>query len=83
MDLMKLSGNLESPRQCKASDFPGVGPTGPKGEAKGAGELVKQTKEQASPQDAKDWKIGKSSAGTGSAVKVSVSVDLESGKHSC
>jgi hypothetical protein len=83
MDLMKLSGNLESPRQCKPSDFPGVGPTGAKGEAKGAGELVKQSKEQVSPQDAKDWKIGKSSAEAGSAVKVSASVDLETGKHSC
>ena len=95
MDLMKLGGNLESPRQCKPSDFPGVGPTGAKGEAKGAGQLVKMTKDQESPRSTQDsgdqtpsvwgkadWKVGKASEGS-TAVKTSYSVDFESGKHTC
>lgn len=95
MELVKLSGNLESPRQCKPSDFPGVGPSGPEGSASGAGQLVKMSEAQESPRSTQDsgdqtpsvwcksdWKVGKASQGS-SAVKTSYSVDLETGKHTC
>ena len=96
MELVKLSGNLESPRQCKPSDFPGVGPTGAAGSASGAGQLVKMSEAQESPRSTQDsgdqtpsvwgkadWKVGKSTGGGGTSVKTSYSVDLETGKHTC
>ena len=52
--LIALGGNLESPRNCKPSDFAAVGPTGPAGEAKGAGQLINQTLTQEGPQHTQD-----------------------------
>ena len=96
MELVKLGGNLESPRNSKPSDYPAVGPTGSEGSASGAGQLVKQTSEQIAPRSVQDdgdnkpsnwgkdtWKVGKSSAGAGTTVKVGCSVDFETGKHCC
>jgi hypothetical protein len=96
MDLIKLNGNLESPRQSKPSDFPAVGPTGPEGMASGAGQLVKLTESQESPRSTQDggdqtpsdwskdtWKVGKSFSEAGTSVKAMCSVDFETGKHSC
>ena len=92
-DLVKLNGALESPRQCKPSDFPAVGPTGPEGMASGAGQLVKQTAEQIAPRSVQDngdqtpsnwskdtWKVGKSSSEAGTSVSFKGSVDLKCGQ---
>ena len=88
-DLMKLNGNLESPRQCKPSDFPAVGPSGSEGSSSGAGQLVKQTAEQESPGSTQDngdqtpsnwakdtWKVGKSIGEQGTSVSFKGGVDL-------
>jgi len=81
-DLIKLGGNLESPRQCKPSDFPMTGGSGPAGMASGAGKLVELSDEQESPRRVQDdgdqmpsnwskdvWKVGKSSSEAGTSVK--------------
>ena len=91
--LVKLGGNLESPRQCKPSDFPMVGPSGPEGEAKGAGQLVQMTEAQESPRSTQDdgdqtpsswakdtWTVGKNTDGRGTAIPIKVSVDLVTGQ---
>ena len=52
--LIKLGGNLESPRDAKASDFSAVGPMGAAGESSGAGQLVKQTENQEGPRHSED-----------------------------
>ena len=52
--LIALGGNLENPRDAKASDWPAVGPTGPAGESSGEGELVKQSFEQTGPRHGAD-----------------------------
>jgi len=93
--LISLGGNLESPRNCKPSDFPAVGPSGPEGEAKGAGQLVNQTLTQEGPQHTQDegehtpskwgkadWTVGKASEGS-TAISIPCSVDFETGKHTC
>ena len=93
MELIKLGGNLESPRQCKPSDFPAVGPSGPEGEAKGAGQLVQMSEAQESPRSTQDdgdqtpshwgkdtWTVGKNTDGRGTAVPIKVSVDCVSGQ---
>lgn len=54
MELIKLGGNLESPRDSKASDYPAVGPMGAAGEESGKGMLVKQTMNQEGPRHAQD-----------------------------
>ena len=92
-DLVKLNGGLESPRQCKPSDFPAVGPTGAEGSSSGAGQLVKQTDAQMSPRRVGDsgdqkpsvwgkdeWKVGKSSSEAGTSVSFKGSVDLKCGQ---
>lgn len=91
-DLVKLNGGLESPRQCKPSDFPAVGPTGPEGSSSGAGQLVKQTAEQLAPSSVQDngdqtpsnwskdtWKVGKSTGEQGTSVSFKGAVDLACG----
>jgi hypothetical protein len=95
-DLTKLGGNLESPRQCKPSDFPAVGPSGPEGSSSGAGQLVKMSEEQESPRSTQDggdqtpsnwskdtWKVSKSTGGQGTSVSFKGNVDLKDGKHCC
>jgi len=52
--LITLGGNLEQPRLSKPSDYSSVGPSGPAGEAKGAGQLVKQTENQEGPRHVRD-----------------------------
>lgn len=52
--LISLGGNLDSPRNSKASDYPAVGPQGPAGEASGAGQLIKQTTNQMGPMHTQD-----------------------------
>jgi hypothetical protein len=52
--LISLSGNLEDPRNAKASDFPAVGPMGPAGMAEGAGKLVTLTEMQEGPRHVND-----------------------------
>ena len=52
--LMKLGGNLESPRDSKPSDYPAVGPSGAAGEASGAGKLVDLTEAQEGPRHTED-----------------------------
>ena len=92
-DLIKLGGNLESPRQCKPSDFPMTGGSGPAGMASGAGKLVELSEEQESPRRVQDdgdqtpshwgkdvWKVGKSSSEAGTSVKAPrMQIDLETG----
>jgi hypothetical protein len=53
-NLITLGGNLEDPRNAKASDFPAVGPMGAAGESSGAGQLVKQTTNQEGPRNTQD-----------------------------
>ena len=52
--LIKLSGNLENPRDCKATDFPAVGPSGAAGMSSGAGKLVPQNTNQDGPRHTED-----------------------------
>ena len=90
--LIKLGGNLENPRDCKASDFPAVGPSGAAGMSSGDNQLVKQTFNQEGPQHSQDdgehtqakwgkaeWTVGKASEGS-TAVKCDWAVDFESGQ---
>ena len=92
MDLIKLGGNLENPRNSKPSDYPAVGPTGAEGMSSGEGALVKQTDNQWRPMGTQDngdqtpsvwgkadWTVGKSSADAGTSVACPVSVDLKDG----
>ena len=82
--LISLGGNLEEPRNAKASDFPAVGPSGSAGESSGAGQLVKMTANQESPRDASlsEFSPQKGKA-EGSVVAYKGSVDLQTGMHSC
>jgi hypothetical protein len=57
--LITLGGNLESPGDSKASDYPAVGPSGPAGMAMGKDKLVKQTVTQEGPQHTEDDGPGK------------------------
>ena len=52
--LVKLGGNLESPRDSKAQDWPNVGSSGSAGEASGAGKLISQTENQCGPRHTQD-----------------------------
>ena len=52
--LIALGGNLESPRESKASDWPNVGSSGSVGEASGAGKLIMQTENQCGPRHTQD-----------------------------
>jgi len=52
--LIALGGNLESPRDSKATDWPNVGASGPAGQSSGAGQLVKQTENQCGPRHTED-----------------------------
>ena len=52
--LVKLGGNLESPRESKPSDWPNVGASGSAGEASGAGKLISQTENQCGPRHTED-----------------------------
>ena len=52
--LIKLGGNLDEPRNAKATDWPNVGASGPAGEASGAGKLVTQTEAQEGPRHTED-----------------------------
>jgi hypothetical protein len=72
---VKLSNNLESPRDAKPSDFPAVGPSGAAGESSGAGQLVKKSCDPASPSD---FKVTQAK-GTSTSIKNSCSVDLNTG----
>lgn len=94
--LVKLGGNLEDPRNAKASDWPNVGSSGPAGESSGAGKLVTQTESQEGPQHTQDsgehtasvWgkadfpvMKNKGEGGMAStAVSIKGSVDLNSGQ---
>ena len=93
MELIKLGGNLESPRQCKPSDFPAVGPSGPEGEAKGAGQLVQMSEAQESPRSTQDdgdrtpsnwskdtWTVGKNVGGKGTSLSYKGSIDCKTGE---
>ena len=96
--LIKLGGNLESPRESKPSDWPNVGASGPAGQSSGANQLVKQTTEQEGPMHTQDsgdrtpsvwgkadFPVGKSKGegGTAStAVSIKGSVDLNTGEMS-
>lgn len=53
-DLIKLGGNLESPRESKATDWPNVGASGPAGQASGANQLLKLTQNQEGPRHTED-----------------------------
>ena len=53
-DLIKLGGNLESPRESKATDWPNVGASGPEGQASGSNQLIKQSENQCGPRHTQD-----------------------------
>lgn len=53
-DLIKLGGNLESPREAKATDWPNVGASGPAGQESGRNQLVKLTETQEGPMHTQD-----------------------------
>lgn len=92
--LISLGGNLEHPRDCKASDFPMVGPSGAAGEASGAGKLIVQTVNQEGPRHTQDdgsltpsvwgkadgFTVGKAKSGA-TTVASKCSVDLQTGEH--
>ena len=96
--LIKLGGNLDTPRDSKPSDYPAVGPSGAAGEASGKGQLVKQTMNQEGPRHSEDsgentpsvW--GKVEGNTvqkskgegegGSSLSIKGSVDLKTGQMS-
>lgn len=92
--LISLNENLESPRYCKPSDFPMVGPSGSEGMASGAGKVLAQTECQEGPRHTQDggegtpsvwgkaegFSVGKAKSGA-STVSSQCSVDLESGDH--
>lgn len=96
--LIQLPGNLESPRQAKASDWSVTGATGAAGEASGQNKLIKLTQNQEGPMHVQDsgdqtpsvWgKEGQFAVGVNkgegsgqSDVKCSWSVDLKSGQIS-
>ncbi len=98
MELIKLGGNLESPRNSKASDYPAVGPMGAAGEASGKGQLVKQTMNQEGPRHTQDggentpsvWgkdgefavQKNKGEGEGGSSLSIKGSVDLKTGQMS-
>jgi hypothetical protein len=91
--LIKLGGNLESPRDSKPSDYPAIGPSGAAGEASGQDQLVKLTVNQEGPCHTEDdgdntpsvWgklegiSVTKSKAEAGTSVKWDCSVDFNSG----
>ncbi len=52
--LVKLGGNLDTPRDSKPSDYPAVGPSGAYGEESGEGKLIKLTQNQEGPRHAQD-----------------------------
>ncbi len=93
--LIKLTGNLQSPGNTKASDFPAVGPSGAAGMSEGDGKLVMLTENQMGPgrtQDSGDntpsvwgkdgeFKVTQSKSES-TAVKCGWSVDLDSGQIS-
>ena len=96
--LIKQGGNLESPRDSKATDWPNVGSSGPAGQASGANQLVKQTTEQEGPMHTQDsgvrtpsvwgkadFPVGKSKGEGGmasTAVSIKGSIDCETGQMS-
>jgi hypothetical protein len=97
-DLVKLGGNLEQPRDSKASDYPAIGPMGAAGESSGAGKLVTQTMQQEGPRHAQDsgentasdWgkqegftvSVNKGEGAGQSSIKCDWSIDFENGKIS-
>ena len=90
--LVKLGGNLETPRDSKPSDYPAVGSTGPVGDKEpGEGSLVKLSPGQERPRHTQDsgdntpsvwgkadWTVGKANEGS-TSISCPVSVDLEKG----
>lgn len=52
--LIKLGGNLESPRESKPTDWPNVGASGPSGQESGNSQLVKQSENQCGPRHTQD-----------------------------
>ena len=52
--LIALGGNLENPREAKATDWPSVGPSGPEGSSSGDGKLVTLTEAQEGPRHVRD-----------------------------
>jgi hypothetical protein len=52
--LIKLGGNLENPRDSKATDWPNVGASGPAGQESGANQLIKLTEAQEGPRHSQD-----------------------------
>ena len=52
--IIALGGNLENPREAKATDWPSVGPSGPEGSSSGDGKLVTQTQNQEGPRHSAD-----------------------------
>ena len=93
--LIKLGGNLESPRESKASDWPNVGASGSAGEASGAGKLISQTENQGGPRHTQDsgdntpskwgsdggFTVAKSKSNS-TSVSIKGSVDLVTGQIS-
>lgn len=92
--LTKLSGNLESPRDSKPSDYSAVGPSGAAGTQSGAGQLVKLTQDQEGPRHTEDsgdntpsvwgvkgFTVGKAKSDS-TPMKCDWSVDLKSGQTS-
>jgi hypothetical protein len=93
--LVKLGGNLESPRESKPSDWPNVGASGSAGEASGAGKLISQTENQCGPRHTQDsgdntpskwgsdggFTVGKAKA-EGTAVSFKGSIDCVTGQMS-
>jgi hypothetical protein len=77
MELIKLGGNLESPRDSKPSDYPSVG-SGSAGESSGAGQLVKKS---ADPASSSDFKVSKGESQS-TSVKWDCAVDLKTGQVS-
>ena len=59
--LIKMGGNLENPRDAKATDWPSVGPTGAEGEASGKNKLITQTLNQEGPRHAEDGGVNEPS----------------------
>lgn len=52
--LIKLGGNLESPRESKPTDWPNVGASGPEGQESGSNQLIKQSENQCGPRHTQD-----------------------------
>ncbi len=75
-DLIKLGGNLESPRDSKATDWPNVGASGPAGQASGQNQLIKLTQNKV-----EGFTVSKSKSNS-TSLSIKGSVDLATGQMS-